>query len=199
MHRKFLAFVATICLAISVVVHGATYFGKNLSADLPIMWPLHVGAIGFVLVTVNDGINWDFRGRTARETWANFLGALPRWLRWGINLWAIYAVVNFMVFVVAAYGEPFPARLDGRYTVYDVRHGQRVYVSRNDAEERGFTGEKLRLDDAPVMRTVEDGLTIYTRITEQQYRKQTAPILRGFSGYWMFFYLIPFGYFGFHK
>jgi len=138
-------------LALSVVVHFATYFGINLAAAFPLLWGLHAVAIAAFGAMI-------FSSRRAQPQGAGF--ALPKWPSWAFLLAGaafVYTGINFAAFFALSQGGT-PEMRDSSFVLSDHGH---------------------------VIRT----------LTADEYRWQEVYIVRGFSGHWMFFLLVPALYF----
>jgi len=128
---------AILCaLSLSVVVHGATFFGVSLPAAFPPLWGLHVVAI----------IAFGAMMLTSRRTQRVEGFALPKWPVWAYLLVIaafLYAFINFAICFGLIHGTPEVR--DGLYVLSD--HGriirelsadeyrwQQAYIA------RGFSG-----------------------------------------------------------
>ena len=128
----------------SLSAHLATFFNFDVLAYFPWVWLLHIGIFVGVIPLI---------GKDLKEVWRKFFLPGPSWARYSIIAFAVYAPINFLLFLALSKGgSP------------DIRNG--VYVLHNHG-------------------------TIIKVLTEQEYHRQQAYGLRGFSGHWMIFYLLP--------
>jgi len=141
----FSAFTLTGLFA-SVLVHLLTFLGISAAEYVPWVWVLHLGI--FVAIIPLIGMRDE-------------LTAAPPWARTVVAIAAVYAVVNFLLFLLLVRGGS-PGVVDGKYVLSSHGH-------------------------------------VIRELSEQEYHRQQACVLRGFSGHWMIFYLSPALYWWYRK
>ena len=132
------AFVGFFC---SVLVHFATYFGINLSENMPWVWLLHVGIFIAIIPLIK------------KDLWRDLFQRLPLWAKTLVVVLGVYAIFNFLLFLALSQGGS-PQVRDGAYVL--ASHG-----------------------------------TVIRELSEAEYRAQERYALRGVSGHWMIFYILP--------
>ena len=139
----FLAILALLGLMLSLVVHIAALLGIDVSAKFPLVWSLHIGIfvvfIPFVLLSRKD--------LGSKPTMTRLRELFPGWV---ITLGAVifvYALVNFLLFMLATQGGS-PSIREGKFILQD--HGRLIreitageYASFKANEVRGFSGHWL--------------------------------------------------------
>ncbi|QCP52183.1 hypothetical protein FAZ95_23655 [Trinickia violacea] len=137
--NRFIAGVAAIGLALSVIVHGASLLGVDVPTSFPLVWGLHVGIfIVFVPAIISARKRFG-----ARPTLADFRMAFPTWVQVFTISLVVYTVLNFYFSLLGISGNP--AIKAGQYVLEN--HG-RVVRSLSAAEftslrarvTRGFSG-----------------------------------------------------------
>jgi hypothetical protein len=108
------------------------------------------------------------------------------------NLFYLYAI-NFAVIFIGEVGKGVPQRMNGQYVVYRIDDGRRVFV--NPDEMPNTELELVELKMIPVLRETEGTISVFSELTEAEYYQRTLPVVRGFSGHWMLFFLVPALYF----
>lgn len=199
--RRLIAIPAFIGFFSSLIVHTATYFNINFTQLCPGVWGLHIGAIAFMFVSVASGINRDMRGPDGRKTWATIFAPMPGWVQSIMKGFMVYAVLNFVVVFFGHTGDTKAQHLNGNYVLLRETHGHRTFISPADALLINLPTDPIYLDNVPAIPST-DGLQhipIYEEISDTDYARQQIPTLRGFSGHWMLFYLVPTFYFWFPR
>jgi hypothetical protein len=138
-----------VALCLSVLVHGATYFGLNLPGAFFPFWGLHVAAIaafGAMVVSTR-------RSHKAGAGWT-----LPHWPAWAYLLVAatyFYGMINFVLFFTRIQGGS-PEERDGAFVLVD--HGRIIRALTADEYRwlqvyivRGFSGHWVFFLAIPAM------------------------------------------------
>ena len=108
---------------------------------MPWVWLLHLGIFIAIIPLIK------------KDLWRDFFARLPLWAKTVVVLFAVYAMVNIVLFFALSQGgSP------------EVRDG--VYVLQNHR-------------------------TVIRELSEAEYHAQERYALRGFSGHWMIFYMLP--------
>lgn len=156
MRRAFSIFAFT-GFFISLIVHLTTFFGINPAKYIPLVWGLHVGIfmVFFPMLFVQRS------APKKKDVWAMLFAPIPRWARYAVKAFFVYAFINFALFFFLSRGGTPDVR-DGKYVLHN--HG-----------------------------------TVIRELSKDEYELQNAYILRGFSGHWMVFYLIPALFFYYRK
>jgi len=162
--RRLIASVAFIGLALSAMVHGATFLGVDLIEKFQLVWGLHLGIfplffLMILAIRIEEKDSYGFLRKSL--SWKRFFAPMPIWAKYVTYALLAYALINFALFLFLSEGGT-PELRDGKYVLHD--HGR-----------------------------------IIRELTEQEYHLQKAYVLRGFSGHWMYFYIISGLYFWFPK
>ncbi len=154
--RRTFSIIAFTGFFISLIIHLTTFFGIDPAKHIPLVWGLHVGIFVVFIPMVL------FQGSTKRKDyWSRFFGTMPRWTRYTVKAFSVYAIMNFALFFFLSRGGTPDVR-DGKYVLHN--HGN-----------------------------------VIRELTQDEYEWQNAYIVRGFSGHWMFFYLMPALFFWYRK
>ncbi len=135
------AFAACVFL-VSLAVHVSTFCGIDPMEAIPGVMFIHL----LIFVPFAAGIA---SANRAGAPQSSVVACAPRWLRIGVSMCGVYAVLNFVLFLVLSRGGS-PHQINGRFVLSN--HG----------------------------RTMRE-------LTEQEYHRYQAYVVRGFSGHWMLF------------
>lgn len=152
--RFFYAAVAGFILGL--IVHLAAVSGYDLSRDIPFVWILHVGVfIVFVPGIIYMRQNKAYQQLAAEKQWRSggvkqqfqvLFGGTPLWLRLTMVMMFVYAIVNFLLFMMSQHG--VPDIREGEYILHN--HGEIIrtiteeeYYHYRANELRGFSGHWL--------------------------------------------------------
>ena len=154
--RRPIAIIGFSLFAVSLLLHLTTFINPSL-VNLQFCMPfMHIGMFPLFFLFVFKAAHL----RQARyRFWQRYFEAMPKWTKYLLGFFGMYAFVNFALFFLLSEGAT-PAISNGMYILQS--HGSFV-----------------------------------REITASEYLWQQAYILRGFSGHWMIFYLIPALYFWF--
>jgi hypothetical protein len=183
--RQVWASIAFIGFFLSFMIHVATYGGFNAGEVFPLIWILHIVALMLWFVMVLK-----LRGQ---RNWNKVLEPLPIWCRKLLGICFIYTAINFAVIFIGEVGKGVPQRMNGQYVIYRIDDGRRVFV--NPDEMPNTELELVELKMIPVLRETEGTISVFSELTEAEYYQRTLPVVRGFSGHWMLFFLVPALYF----
>lgn len=127
----------------SLVVHGATYAGINLSERLPLVWGLHLLIFPLVIPMI---LLLRARGVEGRD-WKKFFDPMPKWVKYAVYVLGAYTIVNFLLFLYLVRGG-YPDIRDGKYVLHN--HGKIIreltaeeYEMHKTYVVRGFSGHWL--------------------------------------------------------
>lgn len=141
------ALLAVIGLALSLAVHGATFFDVDVQAHIPYVWLLHIGVfVVFIPAVILQNQRLKAMKAVARGPRASrdvFYG-MPRWIGRTVVVLFAYTMVNFGLFMYRMEGSP-SKRPDGTYELSE--HGRLIrrvtaaeYRHFRALEVRGFSG-----------------------------------------------------------
>lgn len=128
----------------SLVVHGATYAGVNLSEKLPWVWGLHVLIFPLAIPMI---LRLRARGLEGRDFWKSFFAPTPKWVKYFVYALGAYTLINFLLFLYLVKGGS-PDIRDGQYVLHN--HGKIIreltaeeYATYKAYVLRGFSGHWL--------------------------------------------------------
>lgn len=141
--NRLLAIFALLGFVLSLVVHIAALSGIDVAGKIPLVWSLHVGIfvafIPFVLLSRKE--------LGPKPTFTQLKGIFPSWVGAICAVICAYALVNFLLFMLATHGGS-PSIRDGKFILQD--HGRLIreitsgeYASFKANEVRGFSGHWL--------------------------------------------------------
>lgn len=141
--NRFIAFVALLGFVLSLVVHIVALLGRDVSAQVPLVWSLHVGIfIVFIPFVLSSR-----KVVGPKPSFAELRELFPGWV---VTLGAVifaYAILNFLFFALATQGGS-PSIRDGKYALEE--HGRLIrtlsasdYASFKANDIRGFSGHWL--------------------------------------------------------
>jgi hypothetical protein len=142
MHR-FIAFIALSGFVLSVVVHIVALLGRDVSAQVPLVWSLHLG----IFVVFIPFVLSSRKVLGPKPSLAELREIFPGWVVALGGVIFAYAILNFLLFMLATQGGS-PSIHDGNYVLED--HGRLIrtlsaseYASFKANEIRGFSGHWL--------------------------------------------------------
>ena len=135
---------AAVLLFLSLTAHACTFFGIDPLQKSPAVMFIHVA----IFPPFGAAIFYTNKLKAAKSQ-DMAMKAAPRPLRWLTGAFGLYAMVNFVLFVILSEGGG-PSQRDGKYVIED--HG-----------------------------------TVVREISEAEFHRKQAYIVRGFSGHWMLF------------
>src|SRR5262245_15875300 len=103
--NRILGYTALAIFVVSAVVHFSTYI-PSVPITLGVTWPLHVLAIaacGAMALTMKSRRSGEEHSRP-RFTWSEIAGPFPFLLRAACFAAGIYAVINFVLFMILMEG-----------------------------------------------------------------------------------------------
>jgi hypothetical protein len=138
-----LGLAALIGFCLSLAVHVAALLGADVSEQVPHLWLLHVG----VIVVFGPLVLASHRAFGRAPSFAVIRSAYPAWAVMIAAVLFPYAVLNFILFMVATEGGT-PHAEGGRFILHS--HGKLIreissseYVAFKANEVRGFSGHWL--------------------------------------------------------
>lgn len=122
---------------LSLVVHGATYVGINLSERLSWVWGLHLLIFPLFIPMV---LLLRARGIEGRDFWKRFFAPMPKWIKYAFYVLGAYTLINFLLFLYLVEGGS-PDIRNGKYVLHS--HGKII---------RELTAEEYEMNKAYVVR-----------------------------------------------
>lgn len=188
MQSRLVAKFAGAGFFVSLLAHFGTYLGYNTAEVNQSIWALHILAMlvfGLLVFSING------RYPKGNRDWKTVTAHYPLWARRLLIIAFGYVALNFMVGFCGEVGKAVPQRLTGTFVLYHTLDNgvnrSRVFVSFENVQDR----KTVQLYQVPVLRETKDGISFYREVTEEEYYRRTLPILRMFTGHWMFFFLLP--------
>ncbi|WP_061534434.1 hypothetical protein [Collimonas arenae] len=142
MNRTF-GLAALVGFIISLIVHISALLSIDVLTDFPYVWLLHVG----IFVVFIPFVFLSRKTLGAKPKFAEIRAAFPSWVVVVGAFICAYAVLNFVLFMVATEGGS-PSIRDGKYLL--LNHGKLIreltfaeYTAFRTNEVRGFSGHWL--------------------------------------------------------
>lgn len=185
--RRFLAYTALFCFALSLFVHLSAYIGQNWLEQFPCLFGLHILAIGYLFLL--RGVIKEHKKSlwSAINFWHSIGEGKPDWLRTLVPVSFYYAIFNFLLNFCLLTSETTPRRLNGDY-IY-TSFTKTGYISVTEAQEQNgfwYPDEIVHLEDVPAQ---YQGSLGWVPISEKEYASRKQPMTRAFSGHWMAFFI----------
>jgi len=98
--------IAAVGFVLSLVTHLMALCGLTPPGG-GLVWGLHIGIFAVWIPTVIIG-NRRIPGGVCNRSWKAMLSGCPLWMRRAVQLIFIYAIVNFILFMITTIGQPKP-------------------------------------------------------------------------------------------